>query len=144
MGAALVAEAVAAQVLPGDHGTTYGGNLLATRAALFVLEQLQDHGLLEQVRRTGAHFEAQLRALASRHPVISEVRGAGLMRALQLTVDAAPVVEGALAKGLLVNRTAETVVRLLPPYTVSEAEIDEAVATLDAVLAGLPAEVKTT
>ena len=141
VGAALVAEEVAAQVLPGDHGTTYGGNLLATRAALFVLEQLQDHGLLAQVQRTGAHFEARLQALAATHAVIAEVRGAGLMRGLQLNVDAAPVVEGALARGLLVNRTAETVVRLLPPYTVSTGDIDEAVATLDAVLAGLPAEV---
>ncbi len=58
VGAALVADEVAAQVLPGDHGTTYGGNLLATRAALFVLEQLQDHGLLAQVQRTGPYFEA--------------------------------------------------------------------------------------
>jgi predicted acetylornithine/succinylornithine family transaminase len=144
VGAALVAEAVAAQVLPGDHGTTYGGNLLATRAALFVLEQLQDQGLLAQVQSTGAHFEARLQTLATKHALIAEVRGAGLMRGLQLTVDAAPVVEGALARGLLVNRTAETVVRLLPPYTVSTADIDEAVATLDAVLAGLPAEVKAT
>jgi predicted acetylornithine/succinylornithine family transaminase len=142
VGAALVAEDVARQVLPGDHGTTYGGNLLATRAALFVLEQLQDHGLLDAVRQNGAHFERQLHALAARYPVVTEVRGAGLMRGLQLTVDAAPVVEGALVRGLLVNRTAETVVRLLPPYTVSVAEIDEAVAILDAVLAGLPAEVK--
>ena len=53
-------------MLPGDHGTTYGGNLLATRAALFVLEQLQDHGLLAQVARAGAHFEPRLRALAAR------------------------------------------------------------------------------
>jgi acetylornithine/N-succinyldiaminopimelate aminotransferase len=142
VGAALVAEAVAAQVLPGDHGTTYGGNLLATRAALFVLEQLQDHGLMAHVQQAGAHFEARLTDLAARHAVVTEVRGAGLMRGLQLSVDAAPVVEGALARGLLVNRTAESVVRLLPPYTVSTADIDEAVATLDAVLAGLPAEVK--
>jgi len=142
VGAALVAEEVARQVLPGDHGTTYGGNLLATRAALFVLEQLQDHGLLAAVQQSGAYFERQLHALAARFPVVTEVRGAGLMRGLQLAVDAAPVVEGALARGLLVNRTAETVVRLLPPYTVSVAEIDEAVAILDAVLAGLPAEVQ--
>jgi acetylornithine/N-succinyldiaminopimelate aminotransferase len=142
VGAALVAEAVAAQVLPGDHGTTYGGNLLATRAALFVLEQLQDHGLMEQVQRAGTHFEARLSELAATHPVITEIRGAGLMRGLQLAVDAQPVVEGALARGLLVNRTAESVVRLLPPYTVTEADIDSAVATLDAVLAGLPAEVQ--
>jgi predicted acetylornithine/succinylornithine family transaminase len=140
VGAALVGEPIAAQVLPGDHGTTYGGNLLATRAALLVLEQLQDHGLLAQVQRTGAHFEARLATLQARHAVITEVRGAGLMRGLQLSADAAAVVDGARARGLLVNRTAETVVRLLPPYTVSTGEIDEAVATLDDVLAGLPAE----
>ncbi|MGD9902694.1 MAG: aspartate aminotransferase family protein [Vicinamibacterales bacterium] len=138
VGAALVAEDVARQVLPGDHGTTYGGNLLATRAALVVLEQLQDHGLLAEVQRQGTHFERRLQELAARHAVVTEVRGAGLMRGLQLSMDAAPVVEGALARGLLVNRTAETVVRLLPPYTVSAADIDEAVATLDEVLAGLP------
>ncbi len=138
VGAALVAEEVARQVLPGDHGTTYGGNLLATRAALFVLEQLQDHGLLEAVQRTGTYFEQQLQALASKHAVVTEVRGAGLMRGLQLAMDAGPVVDAARDRGLLVNRTAETVVRLLPPYTVSPSEIDEAVATLDAALTALP------
>ncbi len=140
VGAALVSEAVAAQVLPGDHGTTYGGNLLATRAALVVLEELMDRGLLAHVAKVGAYFEARLAALADSHPVIREVRGAGVMRGLELAVDATPVVEGALARGLLVNRTAERVVRMLPPYTVTTTEIDEAVATLDAVLAGLPAE----
>ena len=143
VGAALVSETVAAQVLPGDHGTTYGGNLLAMRAALVVLEELMDRGLQAHVAEAGAYFEAKLRALAARHPVIAEVRGAGLMRGLELTRDAAPVVEGAMARGLLVNRTAERVVRMLPPYLVSTADIDEAVATLDAVLAGLPAEARS-
>jgi acetylornithine aminotransferase/acetylornithine/N-succinyldiaminopimelate aminotransferase len=140
VGAALVAEHVAAQVMPGDHGTTYGGNLLATRAALVVLEELMDRGLLAHVAEVGAYFETALRGLASRHPVVREVRGAGVMRGLELAVDAGPVVEGALARGLLVNRTAERVVRMLPPYTVTRGDIDEAVATLDAVLAALPAE----
>ncbi len=140
VGAALVSEDVAAQVLPGDHGTTYGGNLLATRAALVVLEALMDGGLLAHVAEVGAYFESRLTALAAKHAVVREVRGAGLMRGLELTVDATPVVEGALARGLLVNRTAERVVRMLPPYTVTTTDIDEAVATLDAVLAGLPAE----
>ena len=143
VGAALVSETVAAQVLPGDHGTTYGGNLLAMRAALVVLEELMDRGLQAHVAEAGAYFEAKLRALAARQPVIAEVRGAGLMRGLELTRDAAPVVEGAMARGLLVNRTAERVVRMLPPYLVSTADIDEAVATLDAVLAGLPAEARS-
>jgi acetylornithine/N-succinyldiaminopimelate aminotransferase len=140
IGAALVAEAVAAQVLPGDHGTTYGGNLLATRAALTVLEELMDRGLQAHVAAVGDYFGARLCELAATYPVIAEVRGAGLMRGLQLTRDAAPVVEGAMARGLLVNRTAERVVRMLPPYIVTTADIDEAVATLAAVLAGLPAE----
>ncbi len=139
VGAALVAEHVAAQVLPGDHGTTYGGNLLATRAALVVLEELMDRGLLQHVVTVGDYFGSQLQGLADRYPtLVREVRGAGVMRGLELTVDAAPVVEGALQRGLLVNRTAERVVRLLPPYVVTSAEIDEAVATLGAVLAGLP------
>ncbi len=142
VGAALVSDTVAAQVLPGDHGTTYGGNLLAMRAALVVLEELMDRGLQARVAETGAYFEAKLRALAATHPVIAEVRGAGLMRGLELRRDAAPVVEGAMARGLLVNRTAERVVRMLPPYIVSTADIDEAVATLDAVLAGLPADAR--
>ncbi|MEZ5294350.1 MAG: aminotransferase class III-fold pyridoxal phosphate-dependent enzyme [Vicinamibacterales bacterium] len=143
VGAALVSEAVAANVMPGDHGTTYGGNLLATRAALVVLEELMDRGLLAHVREVGAHFGAALDRLAAKHAVVREVRGAGVMRGVELTVDAAPVVDGARARGLLVNRTDERVVRLLPPFTVSAAEVDEAVATLDAVLAGLPAEATT-
>lgn len=143
VGAALVSDDVAAKVMPGDHGTTYGGNLLATRAALVVLEELMDRGLMAHVTTVGAHFEKRLLALADAHPVVREVRGAGVMRGLDLAVDAAPVVEGALKRGLLVNRTAETVVRLLPPYVVSPQDIDEAVDILDAVLAGLPAEAKS-
>ena len=140
VGAALIAEEVAAQVQPGDHGTTYGGNLLATRAALFVLEQLMDHDLLAHVERMGRHLETRLSELAAAHPVVTEVRGAGLMRGLELSVDATSVVSGAMARGLLVNRTAERVVRLLPPYIVTTQDIDAATATLDAVLADLPAE----
>lgn len=141
VGAALVSAAVAAQVMPGDHGTTYGGNLLATRAALTVLEELMDKGLMAHVAEVGDHFASALEALKAKHPaVVRDVRGAGVMRGLDLAVDATPVVEGALARGLLVNRTSETVVRMLPPYTVSRADVDEAVAILDAVLAGLPAQ----
>ena len=141
VGAALVSAAVAAQVMPGDHGTTYGGNLLATRAALTVLEELMDKGLMAHVAEVGDYFASKLEGLKATHPaVVREVRGAGVMRGLDLAVDATPVVEGALARGLLVNRTSETVVRMLPPYTVSRADVDEAVAILDAVLAGLPAQ----
>ena len=141
VGAALVSERVAGMISPGDHGSTYGGNLLATRAAAFFLEQLMDRGLLEHVKTVGAHFERVLRTLALKHPVIAEVRGAGLMRGLDLRIDATPVVDQARQNGLLVNRTSETVVRMLPPLTVDAATLDRGVEILDTVLAAVGAEV---
>ena len=141
IGAALVSEDVAGTISAGDHGSTYGGNLLATRAAAFFLEQLTDGGLLEHVRTVGAHFERRLRALALKHPVVVEARGAGLMRGLELRIDAAPVVDQARQNGLLVNRTNEKVVRLLPPLTIEEADIDKGVEMLDVVLASVASAV---
>lgn len=144
VGAALVAEHVASQMFPGDHGTTYGGNLLATRAALYVLEQLtgtaapapyDGGGVIGHVREVGPLFGERLEGLRARHAVVQSVRGVGVMRGLELTIDAQPVVEKALAAGLLVNRTAERVVRMLPPFTVTIEDIDQAVGILDRVLA---------
>jgi len=140
--AALISERVAGAISAGDHGTTYGGNLLACHAALFFLEQLMDHGLLDHVREMGAHFERQLRTLALKHPVIEEVRGAGLMRGLQLTVDATPIVDGARDRGLIVNRTSEKVVRMLPPLNIEKADLDRAVEILDDVFVAVHAEVR--
>ena len=141
VGAALVSERVASAISAGDHGSTYGGNLLATRAAAFFLEQLTDKGLLDHVKTTGAYFERKLRTLALAHPVVVEVRGAGLMRGMELRVDAAPVIDLAREKGLLVNRTAETVVRMLPPLNITTSEIDKAIDILDGVLASVTSEV---
>jgi acetylornithine/N-succinyldiaminopimelate aminotransferase len=141
IGATLVSERVAEAISPGDHGSTYGGNLLATRAAAFVLEQLMDRGLLEHVRTVGEHFERRLRTLVLHHPVIVDVRGAGLMRGLELSVDATPVIDLARSRGLLVNRTNEKVVRMLPPLTITAADLDRAVEILDGVLASVTAEV---
>jgi len=141
VGAALVSERVAEAVSAGDHGSTYGGNLLGTRAAAFFLKELTDGGLLEHVKAVGAHFERRLRALALKHPVIVEVRGAGLMRGLQLTIDAMPIIDAARSAGLLVNRTDEKVVRLLPPLTIEAQDIDRASDMLDHVFAGVAPEV---
>ncbi len=135
VGAALVSETVAQAVAAGDHGTTYGGNLLACRAALYFLEQLMDHGVLEHVRDAGRELERGLRALALKHPAVVEVRGAGVMWGLELNADAGPVVTAALKHGLVVNRTAERVIRLLPPFTITSAEITRGLSLLDAALA---------
>lgn len=132
--ATLFSERVAAAAAFGDHGSTYGGNLLACRAALVFLEELVDGGLMAHVARVGAHTEAKLHALAARHSFIREIRGAGLMWGLDLDRPAAPVVDAAIHQGLLVNRTAETVIRLLPPYIITTEEIDEAIGLLDAAL----------
>jgi acetylornithine aminotransferase/acetylornithine/N-succinyldiaminopimelate aminotransferase len=134
VGAALVSQEVADQIKFGDHGSTYGGNLLACRAALCVLAELVDRGLIAQVNRVGRHFETRLRAIASKHAFVKEVRGAGLMWGLDLTREAAPVVGAGLDRGVVVNRTADTVVRLLPPLVITEAEADEALSRLDAAL----------
>jgi acetylornithine/succinyldiaminopimelate/putrescine aminotransferase len=139
VGATLLNEDVASKISFGDHGTTYGGNLLACRAALVFLEELVDGGLLAHIGTIGRHFDQRLNALAAKHAIIKEVRGLGLMWGLDLTIDAGPIVQLALARGLIVNRTADTVVRLLPPLVITEADADEALDRLDAALGDLAA-----
>ena len=139
VGAALVSQEVADTISYGDHGSTYGGNLLACRAALCVLDELVGGGLLAHIGRIGRHFEQRLKAIAAKHPIVKEVRGRGLMWGLDLTRDAGPVVPAALERGVVVNRTAETVVRLLPPLVITEAEADEGLDRLDAALGAVGA-----
>jgi acetylornithine/N-succinyldiaminopimelate aminotransferase len=134
VGAALVSQQVADTISFGDHGSTYGGNLLACRAALCFLDELVGGGVLAHVGRVGVHFEQRLKALAATRPIVKQIRGRGLMWGLELDRDAAPVVPAALERGVVVNRTAETVIRLLPPLVISESEIDESLDRLAAAL----------
>jgi len=87
------------------------------------------------VQKVGAQFAAGLCELAGKHAVIREVRGAGLMWGIDLHVDASPFVQAALRRGVLINRTADTVIRLLPPFVITAAEVGQALAQLDAILA---------
>jgi predicted acetylornithine/succinylornithine family transaminase len=139
VGAALVSQQVADTISFGDHGSTYGGNLLACRAALCFLHELIGGGILAHVGRVGPHLEERLRAMAAKHRIVKDVRGAGLMWGLDLTIDAAPVVQEAAARGVIVNRTSETVVRLLPPLIITTAEIDTALDRLDQALGAVGA-----
>lgn len=134
VGATLVSSEVAPKISAGDHGTTYGGNLLACRAAICVLDELVGGGLLAHIGRVGQYFEQRLRELAARHPEVKEVRGAGVMRGIELNMDAAAIVPAGLKHGVVVNRTAENVIRLLPAFVITEAEIDEGLARLDRAL----------
>ncbi len=132
--AALLSEQVAGAVAFGDHGTTYGGNLLACRAALVFLDALED-GLPARVAAAGARLKAGLSRLAAANPAIGDIRGAGLMWGMELESAAAErIVAAALQRGVIVNRTAGTVVRLLPPLTIADADIDEGLARLAAAL----------
>jgi predicted acetylornithine/succinylornithine family transaminase len=140
IGAALISEEVATTIAYGDHGSTYGGNLLACRAALCVLDELMDGGLIAQIGRVGRRFEQRLTAAAARLGMIKEVRGAGLIWGIELTRDAAPVVPAGLERGVIVNRTAERVVRLLPPLVITEADADEALERLEAALTAVANE----
>ena len=133
IGAALFSERVAAAARFGDHGSTYGGNLLACRAALVFLDELAS-GLLAHVAEIGPQIEAALRRVAARHPFVIDVRGAGAIWGVELDRPAAPVVDAALERGLLINRTADTVLRLLPPYIVQSSDVEEMAALLDAAL----------
>jgi acetylornithine/succinyldiaminopimelate/putrescine aminotransferase len=134
IGAALFSQKVADAARPGDHGSTYGGNLLACRAALVFLDELTSNGLLAHVANIGSYFEAKLTELASRHPCVTSVRGAGVMWGLELDTPAAGVVQAAFDRHLLINRTSDTVVRLLPPFVITEREIDQALPILEAAL----------
>ena len=142
MGAALVKEDVAAALAYGDHGTTFGGNLLACRAALVCLDQLSE-GLMEHVKTVGTHLETRLREMQKKYPAIIDVRGAGLMWGIELNMDAAPVHEAATRQGVLVNRTAGTVIRLLPPLIITQEELDRAIGLLDAAFSEVFAGVTT-
>jgi acetylornithine/N-succinyldiaminopimelate aminotransferase len=139
VGAALFSERVAAAASFGDHGSTYGGNLLACRAALVFLDELSS-GLMAHVAEIGPEIEAALRRVAARHSAVVEVRGAGVIWGLELDRPAAPVVEAALERGLLINRTADTVLRLLPPYIVESADVDQMASGLDAALGAVGRE----
>jgi predicted acetylornithine/succinylornithine family transaminase len=139
VGATLVSQEVADTITFGDHGSTYGGNLLACRAALCVLDELVGGGLLAQVARVGRHFERRLKSIASKHAMVKQVRGIGLMWGLELDRDATAVVPAALQQGVIVNRTAERVVRLLPPLIITEADADEGLDRLDAALGAVGA-----
>jgi acetylornithine/N-succinyldiaminopimelate aminotransferase len=133
MGATLLTERVAGAVRPGDHATTFGGGPLVATVALHVLERVADPVFLAGVRRRGSHLAAGLAELHAL-PAVAGSRGMGLMWGIELNVAAGPVLSAALEAGLLTTVAGERVLRLLPPLTITEAELDEGLAVLREVL----------
>jgi acetylornithine/N-succinyldiaminopimelate aminotransferase len=128
-------ERAAKSIRPGMHGSTFGGNALAARVALEFFDILDE--LLPQIRRVGDYFRRELQRIATRFDFIVEVRGYGLMIGIQLMIPGREIVNRSIHEGLLMDCTRDTVLRFLPPYIVTETEVDEAVAILERVFEGL-------
>lgn len=128
-------ERAAATIAPGMHGSTFGGSALACRVALEFFEILDE--LMPSIERVGAYFRSKLEDLSRKHSFIKEVRGQGMMIGVDLEIPGKQIVLDAMAKGLLINCTHDTVLRFLPPYIITEKEVDSAVKILSKLFAKL-------
>jgi acetylornithine aminotransferase/acetylornithine/N-succinyldiaminopimelate aminotransferase len=140
LGAILTTNRVASGMHPGMHGTTFGGGPLACAVAIEFLRTVD--GLMSHIRQLGRYFREKLVALQAQHAAILEVRGMGLMLAIE--IDSADTAKAAVQRlfdrGILINRTHETVLRFLPPYIIQKKHVDEVIRALDSALASLPAK----
>ena len=130
IGAVLAREEAASVIVPGDHGSTFGGNPLACSAAVAVLSTIEEEGLLVNVREMSARMCAGLGSIEG----VLSVRGQGLLLAAELVAEAAPVVARCLEEGLLVNAVRAHSVRFAPPLNVKAAEVDRALAIFSRVV----------
>ena len=135
LGAILCTEEVSRAIHPGMHGTTFGGGPLACAVAIAVIDEIERSKLLANVTELGDYFQRQLRELATRHPVIVDVRGKGVMLAAE--VNSAElgkhVVQEMLRRRILINCTSDTVLRFLPPYILTRRHVDLAIGALDEI-----------
>ena len=119
---------------PGDHGSTFGGNALTTAAGAAAAKVLVEENIPSLANETGAYFQGKLKALSEKHGFISEVRGMGLLIAIEMSKEiSGTIVSTALQKGLLINAVRPNMIRFMPPLNVSKGEIDEAVEILDQI-----------
>lgn len=135
MGVLLARPEVAEVFRPGDHASTFGGNFLACAAALAAVKALQEEKLIEKAAQMGTYFKEKLTKLRARFPQITEVRGKGLMLAIEFEPPVArDLMAACLDHGLILNAIGEQIIRFLPPLIVGKDEIDSACATLSAAL----------
>jgi acetylornithine/N-succinyldiaminopimelate aminotransferase len=132
LGAIAANERAAAAIGGGMHGSTFGGGPLACRIALEFFDILD--GLLPQIVHVGGYFRMRLTELAKHYQFIREIRGFGLMIGVELDIPGKQIVLDAMEEGLLINCTHETVLRMLPPYILTEQDVDRAITVLNKVL----------
>ncbi len=132
VGAFLMTEKVASHSLvPGDHGTTYGGNPLVCAAVSKVFDLYEEENILEQVRQVGSYLETQVKALSKRQASIVDTRGLGLMQGIVMEEAVAPIIAKALEKGLILINAGTNIIRLVPPLIVTKEEVDVMISILE-------------
>jgi acetylornithine/N-succinyldiaminopimelate aminotransferase len=139
VGAFVAGEKAEKSLVPGDHGSTYGGNPLATAAANAVFDLFEKKNILENVNRVGAYLEQQLLALKEKYSFIIDARGMGLIRGIEFTCPVGEIVSKCIANGLLVISAEANTIRFVPPLVITEENVDEMISILDGVLAQVQA-----
>jgi acetylornithine/N-succinyldiaminopimelate aminotransferase len=135
---ALLAKEKASVFVPGDHNATFGGNPLTSAAACAVLKFVIDNDIPARVKKVGQYLMQALRGLKAKYPFITEVRGVGLLVAVEFDSEIAQdVLMACLEKGLLVNRVKPKAIRLVPPLIIGNQEVDRAIGILDRALSGM-------
>lgn len=134
VGAFVVAEKAAQALVPGDHGTTYGGNPFACAAVSKVFDLMESMDLMNHVRKVGAYLYEKLEGLKDTCPVITDHRGVGLMQGLEFSVPVGPLVKSALSEGLILISAGANVIRFVPPLVITEEDVDEMIGILEKLL----------
>lgn len=143
IGAMLATEAIAAHLVPGDHGTTFGANPLATAAGLATMRYIIEHDVTAQGARGSERLMGRLRSMEDRVPLVTEVRGRGMLLAVGLSRDcSADVVAACRERGLLANNVRPNAVRFMPPLNVTDDEIDRACEIFEEALLAVAAPPK--
>lgn len=135
IGAMLASSEVAEAFTPGSHASTFGGTPLVTAVAIEVLRQISRQSFLDRVQVVGDYFREQLLSLHQKYSFVREVRGRGLILGMELDFPGGEIVIQCQERGVLINCTAEKVLRFLPPLIVTSEEVDRLIETLDAVFA---------
>ena len=125
IGCMLATDEVAKSFVPGTHASTFGGNPLATAAGIAAIKAVLEQGMLENCRKVGKYLLEKLNKLKAEYPFIKEIRGKGLMIGMELTIPGADIVKACMEKGLLINCTADKILRFIPPLVVTEKDVDE-------------------
>jgi acetylornithine aminotransferase len=134
IGAMLARESIAAAFGPGSHASTFGGTPIVTAAALQVCKILVEEQVIENGKSAGSYFKEKLLELKSRHALIEDVRGMGLLLGMKLKIDGAPLVKQCMQNGFLINCIQERILRFIPPLIISREEIDQLIECLDGIL----------